>query len=45
LRPRHHYSGAEFGFDDDRTAERFRFYSACFQTAPGKRVDVHLTLP
>jgi hypothetical protein len=44
-RPPHHYSGAEFGFDDARTAERFSFYSACFQPAAGERVNVNPTLP
>ena len=31
--------------DPDRLEARFRFYSVCFQPAPGKRADVNLTLP
>ncbi len=44
-RPPHQYSGADFGLDDARTAERFRFYSACFATALGEPVPVNLSLP
>jgi hypothetical protein len=44
-RPRHNYSGADFGLDDARTAERFRFYSACFAPASGEPVAVNLSLP
>jgi len=44
-RPRHSYSGADFGLDDARTAERFRFYSACFAPASDAPVAVNLSLP
>jgi LPS sulfotransferase NodH len=44
-RPRHHYSGADFGLDDARTAQRFSFYSACFESAPEERAPVNPTLP
>jgi hypothetical protein len=44
-RPPHRYSGAEFGLDDTRTAERFRFYSACFAPKPDERVNLNPALP
>jgi hypothetical protein len=44
-RPPHQYTGADFGLDDARTAERFRFYSACFESVPKPQIDVNATLP
>jgi hypothetical protein len=44
-RPRHQYRGADFGLDDARTAERFRFYSDCFKPASVGPVPVNQSLP
>ena len=44
-RPPHQYSGADFGLDDARTAERFSFYSTCFKAVRVERAPVNPALP
>jgi hypothetical protein len=41
----HRYSGADFGLDDARTAERFSFYSTCFKASRAERAPVNPALP
>ena len=41
----HKYSSAEFGLDDAQTAERFSFYSTCFEARRGERAPVNPSLP
>ncbi|HUE45394.1 MAG TPA: sulfotransferase [Aestuariivirgaceae bacterium] len=41
----HRYSGTDFGLDDAQTAERFRFYSTCFEARRDEPAPVNPTLP
>jgi hypothetical protein len=41
----HRYSGADFGLDDAQTAERFSFYSTCFEAKRADPTAVNPTLP